>query len=203
MVERNASAKRKSHIVGVLAVSASLVAIGTAQGAGTRPLVIRGYDQAITSVGRGLDPDILHHAPDPYERSTNVEYYSSLIAQSRRTPMPQRISGTCAEACTMRLAIRGACVDRNAELWFLPARTSLGLVQRERTRQMFSVLPGAIGRWAYQNTNANVALDTLRANASLFNASYSTGNSYGNMKGPNFAVLTGAQAIALGATGCR
>ena len=191
---------RKSALAAAALVSLCSVA-SAANAASVRPLTIPGYDRAARGVGLGHDPGPFHVAPDPYERNSDVGYYQSLIAQSRVRPMPQRISGTCAEACTMRLGIRGACVDRNAELWFLPALSPGGTVLPARTRTMFSAYPGAIGHWAVRATNARATFDPIRGPTSVFDTFYGL-DEYGSARGPNFAVLSGAQAIALGARGC-
>lgn len=169
---------------------------------GQRTLVIPGHQRAAESIGRGVDPGVFHASPSPYEKDNNVEYYLSLVAQSRARPMPQRISGTCAQACTIRLAIRGACVEPDAELWFLPALSKAGIIQTERTRAMFTVLPGALGPWAVRATNADTNYDPLRNNVSIFSPAYGYA-AYAGKRGPHYAVLTGAQAMAMGAPGCR
>ena len=76
--------------------------------------------------------------------------------------------------------------------------TANGLVRRDATRAMFSAYPSAIAHWAMLHTNANVEFDP---SPSVFNQFYGLSD-YGRIHGPNYAVLTGSQAIALGARGC-
>lgn len=168
---------------------------------GQRTLVIPAQPRAAVPAP-GVYPGPLHVSPGPYEKTDNVEYYLSLVAQSKARPMPQRIAGTCAKACTIRLGIRGACVEPDAELWFLPALSKAGIIQTERTLAMFSALPGSLGPWAAQATNADTNYDPLRNNVSIFSPAYGY-TAYAGKRGPHYAVLSGAQAAAMGAPLCR
>ncbi len=192
----------KTRAAALTSAAALLISMTGPLLAQTRQLVIPGHQRALAGVGRGLEPGILHVSPNPYEKDDNVEYYQRLVTQSRANPAPQRISGTCAQACTMQLGIRGACVEPDAELWFLPALSKTGIIQPARTRAMFATFPGAIARWAFAATGANSPYDVRTDDVGVFSANYPN-SPYGRDRGPYYAVLTGAQAISLGANGCR
>ena len=183
-----------SFILGVSGISSAF--------AQPRVLIVPGGPRASAPIGSEADRGVLHISPNPYEKSANAGYYLGLVTRSRAAPMPQRIAGTCASACTIRLGIRGACVEPNAELWFLPVLTKSGLIQTGLTRAMFAAMPGSIGPWAANATNSNATYDPARNFVSIFSNEYGL-NAYSGTRGPHYAVLTGAQAIAMGAPGCR
>ena len=86
-----------------------------------------------------------------------------------------RIAGRCASACTMYLAT--ACVTPRAVLQFHAARDeATGRIDRAATRDMAAYYPAPLRKWF------------------MANAAHLSGNQY--------AELTGAQAIALGARKC-
>jgi hypothetical protein len=54
----------------------------------------------------------------PYGGGGNVNQFSAIVSQYNQTGEPFRIEGHCQSACTMFLAIKNVCVDRNATLLF-------------------------------------------------------------------------------------
>jgi hypothetical protein len=86
-----------------------------------------------------------------------------------------RIAGRCASACTMYLAT--ACVTPRAVLQFHAARDeATGKIDHAVTRDLAAYYPAPLRKW-------------FMANAA-------------HLSGSQYAELTGAQAIALGAMGC-
>lgn len=92
-----------------------------------------------------------------------------------------RIVGTCVSACTLLLGVPGACVSPSARLGFHGPGTrikGLPLPRREYERvslQMAAFYPEAIGQWF------------------MSDARHITGD---------YKLITGAQAIAMGANPC-
>ena len=59
----------------------------------------------------------------PYSRGGRLAFVEPVIAQYNQTGELFRIEGTCRSSCTMLLAIKNVCVDRNATLLFHSAPT--------------------------------------------------------------------------------
>ena len=54
----------------------------------------------------------------PYGGGGNVNRFAAIVSQYNQTGEQFRIEGHCQSACTMFLAIKNVCVDRNANLLF-------------------------------------------------------------------------------------
>lgn len=105
----------------------------------------------------------------------------ALIRDLSARQVEVRIEGTCVSACTLLLGVPTACVSPNASLGFHGPSTrhrGLPLVREEFERvsaQMASFYPPKISRWF---------METAR------------------MKTGNYIVISGNQAIAMGARPC-
>ena len=95
------------------------------------------------------------------------------------------ISGDCKSACTLWLGHKGACVDRDAVLWFHAAADGLKQAHFENP-------------WLWTSAAGNRLL--LSAYPARVRALVA-GNGW--LDTPEMHTLTGAQLIALGVTACR
>lgn len=103
------------------------------------------------------------------------------VERLRAAGTPVRIEGTCVSACTLYLGLPAACVAPGARLGFHGPRTRLPGIPlphadfERQTRVMASYYPGPIRAW-------------FMAEARMVTESY--------------YVISGAQAIAMGARAC-
>jgi hypothetical protein len=153
-------------------VAASLLAgailVGVAAPAAAFDLF--GYSQASASVSSASR----NHASGHFDGGGNVfSYYGRAHAagySSHRTV----ISGVCASACTMKLGIRNACVERDATLMFHQASYD-GRRSELATRMMLYSYPSRIRQWVLRS---------------------------GALNSSSLTTLSGSQAIALGMRPC-
>ena len=116
-----------------------------------------------------------------YDLGGEVEARIAQIQRWRATGTPVRIEGTCISACTLYLGLPNACVTPGAQLGFHGPRTRLlgiPLPRAEFERQtqiMAAYYPGAIRAW-------------FMSEARMVTESY--------------YVLSGSQAVAMGARAC-
>ena len=103
-----------------------------------------------------------NYTPQSFDGGGNVFSYYGRAHNSHGT----QIAGVCASACTMKLASRNACVDRNATFLFHQASYD-GVRSELATRMMLYSYPARIRHWVLRhgalNSSALTALSGRQA----------------------------------------
>lgn len=130
---------------------------------------------SVASCASDFDASALDIRGD-YDPGGRVDSYAALVDQFNASHVPLRISGECDSACTMKLAIKGVCIEPTAVLGFHAATHYFG-------------------------QGAQVLVESYVARGAPRVYQYAA--SRGWFGSSEIHEMRGAQAIALGVPGCK
>ena len=92
-----------------------------------------------------------------YEMGGRYARFDPVVSQYNQSGELFRIEGHCQSSCTLFLAIRNVCIDRNATLLFHSAHEDRGGVSPSRTTHMLAAYNASLRNYV----TANHYMDTL------------------------------------------